>query len=129
MNGFAEAIADGRTGLVFGNSVFLPFHLELLSIWIGKEMSLLASPEIIVDFGEGNGDVSVRESATYTNIVFRRYHDLVHEFGNGKGHVVLHAAEKGADVFNPGNRHYIRIGFAKLRKEITIEHIDDPFEL
>jgi hypothetical protein len=129
MNGFSEAISNGRTGLVLGNSVFLPFHLELLSIWIGKDMSLLASPEFIVDLCEGSADVSLREGASYTNIVFRRYHDLVHEFGSGKGHVVLHATEKGADVFIPQNRHYIRIGFVKHHKEITFEHFKDPFEL
>jgi len=129
MTSFIEAIREGRTGLVFANSLFLPFHLELISIWIGKEMSLLAKPEIIVDLGEDSLDVVLREGVTYTNIVLRRHRDLAHEFGNGKGHVVLYAAEKGSDIFRPENRHYIRISLQKPHKEITFELIDDPYQL
>ncbi|HWQ25575.1 MAG TPA: hypothetical protein VN367_02225 [Chlorobaculum sp.] len=129
MTSFIEVIREGRTGLVFANSLFLPFHFELISIWIGKEMSLLAKPEIIVDLGENSQDVVLREGATYTNIVLRRYRDLAHEFGNGKGHVILYAAEKGSDIFRPENRHYIRISLQKPHKEITFELIEDPYQL
>jgi hypothetical protein len=129
MNGFIDPIRDGRTGLVFSNSLYLPFHLEILSIWIGKEMSLLANPEVIVDLGEESHDVVQRDGTTYTNLVFRRYRDLAHEFGNGKGHVILYAAEKGSDIFKPENRHYIRISFQRPHKEITFEIIEDPFQL
>lgn len=129
MEGFVDAIRQGRRGLVFENSMFLPFRLDILHIWIGKEMSLLSSPEVIVDLCEGNGQIALRESDTWTNVVLHRYRDLVREFGDGKGHVVLYAVEKGADPFVPGNRHYIRIAFGIQEKEISFEIIDDPFQL
>ncbi|NTU92623.1 MAG: hypothetical protein HGB29_03945 [Chlorobiaceae bacterium] len=129
MTGFIDAIDKGAQGLVFGNSMFLPFRLDLLSIWAGKEMSFLSSPEVIVDLCEGNGEVAVREGASWTNIVLRRYRDLAREFGNGKGHVLLYAVEKANDLFVQEHRHYIRIVFSAHEKEISFELIDDPFQL
>ena len=129
MNGFIDAIRNGRKGLVFGNSLFLPFRLDLMSIWVGKEMSLLSSPEVIHDLCEGSRDVAIREENAWTNIVLRRHGDLVRDLGNGKGHVILCAAEKGGDLFRQEQRHYIRIGFASQGKEISFEIIDDPFQL
>jgi hypothetical protein len=129
MKSFVDAIRNGENGIVFENSVFLPFHLELLRVWIGKEMTLISSPECIVDVCPGNGDVAVREGELYTNLVFRRYRDLPRELGHDKGHVILHAAEKGADIFRKENLHYIRLGFQSGQKEIALEVIDDPFLL
>ncbi|NTU91306.1 MAG: hypothetical protein HGB01_05525 [Chlorobiaceae bacterium] len=129
MNGFLEIIQRGTKGLVFENSVFFPFRMQLLTVWLGKEMSLLASPEFIVDLCEGNEDVAIREGDTWTNIVFRRYRDLCREFGNGKGHIILLASEMGADFFTQERRHYIRVAFPSHGKEISFEIIDDPFQL
>jgi hypothetical protein len=129
MKGFIVSIADGKKGLVFGNSVFLPFHLELISVWIGKEMSLLSAPDIVVDLCDDNDDVAVREGCTYTNLVFRKYRDLARDLGNDKCHIVLYAAEKGSDIFPAENRHYIRLEFQLRSKEISLDIIDDPFTL
>lgn len=129
MEGFVESIRNGRRGLVLGNSIYLPFRLDLLSVWIGKEMSMLATPELMVDLCPGNGDVAIREEPGWTNIVFRRYRDLAREFGGGRGHVVLYAAEKGGDLFAPDQRHYIRISFDRDGKDASFEIIDDPFML
>jgi hypothetical protein len=129
MKGFIDAIRQGRKGLVFGNSLFLPFRLDLMSIWVGKEMSLLSSPEVILDLCEGSRDVGIREEDGWTNIVLRRHGDLARDLGNGKGHVILYGAEKGADLFMQDQRHYIRVSIPAKGKETSFEVVDDPFKL
>lgn len=124
-----ETINAGSTGLVFKNSVFLPFHFELISVWVGKEMSFLASPEHYVDFCGCDGDVGIRTGETYTNLIFREYKDLVHEFSKNRGHVVLYCTEKGADLFQKDARHYVKIGFEENSRQTSLELIDDPFDL
>lgn len=124
-----ETIKSGATGLVYKNSVFLPFHFELLSIWVGKEMSLLASPEHYVDFCGCDGDVGIRTGETYTNLIFRQYKDLVKDFSRNRGHVILKCTEKGADIFNKANRHFVKIGFEEDPIRVSMELIDDPFDL
>ncbi|ASQ89920.1 hypothetical protein CHL67_02385 [Prosthecochloris sp. GSB1] len=128
MKGFVRAIQDGETGMVFRNAIYLPFHLEILSVWMGKEMSLLAVPELLTDLTEGNGLIGLREGEWYTNIVFRRSGDLRKELGHEKGHIILHAAEKGSDLFREENRHYIRIGFSD-KHLLRFELVEDPFYL
>ncbi|MDP8306044.1 MAG: hypothetical protein RAO75_06020 [Candidatus Chlorobium antarcticum] len=128
MKSFINAAKNGETGFVIRNSLFLPFHCELLSIWIGKEMSLLSAPDLITDIA--NPDIlGVREVESFTNLVFRKWGDLAKELGHEKGHIILHAAEKGADVFVSGNLHYIRIAFCNRQKEVCFEIIDNPYEL
>jgi hypothetical protein len=124
-----SAIDNKQQGFVVLNSVFLPFHFELISAWIGKEMSLLAKPDMQVDFCQERGSVGVREGETYTNLVFRDHKDLKKEFGHYKGHIVLTVTEKGADIFNPENRHFLQLGFHDDTNTVFIELIDDPFEL
>ncbi|PWW82601.1 MULTISPECIES: hypothetical protein [Prosthecochloris] len=128
MKGFVQAIHDGEKGMIFKNSVYLPFHLELLSVWIGKEMSLLAVPDLLTDFSDGNGHLAIREGEQYTNIVFRKGGDLRKELGRSKGHIILNAAEKGSNIFDEENRHYIKICFAN-RHILDFELIEDPFYL
>ncbi len=128
MKGFVQAIQDGEKGMVFRNSLFLPFHLELLSIWIGKEMSLLAVPDILTDFCNGSNELAVREGSHYTNLVFKKGGDLRKELGHCKGHIILYAAEKHGDIFRPENRHYIKSCFTD-RHIVNLELIDDPFYL
>jgi hypothetical protein len=128
MKSFTAAVSKGEKGFAVHNSVFLPFHCEIISIWIGKEMSLLSVPDEIVDLGDAEV-IGVREGESYTNLVFRKRGDLAKELGNHKGHIILHAAEKGTDIFNAENRHYIKIGFHDHRKELSFEIINDPFEL
>ncbi len=125
---FLESIDKGEKGFVLENSVYLPFHCEMISIWIGKEMSFLASPDKIVDIGD-TATLGIREGETYTNLVFRKWKDLYKEIGHHKGHIIIHAAEKGADVFRSQNLHYIRIGFIDNKRDIAFEIIDDPFLL
>ena len=128
MKSFTAAIRDGETGFAVHNSVFLPFHCEIISIWIGKEMSLLSVPDEITDLGDTEV-IGMREGESYTNLVFRKWGDLTRELGYHKGHIILYAVEKGEDMFNAENRHYIRIGFHDHRKELSFEIVDDPFQL
>ena len=127
--GMLEAIHNGKTGFIRKNSVFLPFHFELISVWVGKEMSLIAAPDQYVDFCSGENQVGIRSGTTYTNLVFRQHKDLVKEFGHYKGHIVLCCAELGADIFDPAQRHFIKIGFRDDTNQIVIEVIEDPFDL
>ncbi|NTV06475.1 MAG: hypothetical protein HGA59_08225 [Chlorobiaceae bacterium] len=128
MKSFLDAVRNGEKGFVVKNAVFLPFHCEIISIWIGKEMSLLATPEMIVDLSESD-ILWLREGDSFTNIVFKKWNDLSKELGRHKGHIILRAAEKGADIFKSENIHYIRIGFTEHQKEIFFEIIDDPYDL
>ncbi len=128
MKGFVQAIRDGEKGLIFRNSVFLPFHLEILSIWVGKEMSLLAVPDVYTDLSDRNGHIAMRTGETYTNIVFRKGGDLRKELGHDKGHIIIQAAEKGADIFRHENRHYIKVCFTN-KHTLEFELVDDPFYL
>ncbi len=125
---FVDAIGKKEMGFAVKNSVFLPFHLEMISIWIGKEMSLLAVPELMVDFCN-TPDIGIREGKSYTNLVFRKWKNFQHELGHQKGHIIILAAEKGADLFDRQNLHYIRISFRDDRKELEFELIDNPFDL
>jgi len=128
MKSFIAAVRNGETGFAIGNSVYLPFHCEIISIWIGKEMSLISAPDMISDLT--NPDViSIREGESFTNLVFRKWGDLSRELGNHKGHIILHAAEKGDDIFKSENLHYIRMGFHDHKKELSFKIIDDPFRL
>jgi hypothetical protein len=128
MKSFVAAIRNGQTGFAVRNSVFLPFHCEIINIWIGKEMSLLSVPDQITDLGDAEL-IGVREGEYYTNLVFRKWGDLSKELGHRKGHIILHAAEKGEDIFKCENLHYIKIGFHDHQKELTFEIVNDPFEL
>ncbi|RXK82166.1 hypothetical protein EST62_11435 [Chlorobaculum sp. 24CR] len=128
MKSFVTAIRNGQTGFAVRNSVFLPFHCEIISIWIGKEMSLLSVPDQITDLGDAE-QISVREGESYTNLVFRKWGDLAKELGNHKGHIILHATEKGEDIFREENRCYIKIGFHDHRKELSFDIVNNPFEL
>ncbi len=47
MKSFIAAVRNGEKGFVIKNSVFLPFHCKGITIWIGKEMSLLSTPDQI----------------------------------------------------------------------------------
>jgi len=128
MKSFIAAINNGEEGFYVHNSVFLPFHCEIISIWIGKEMSLLSVPDLIADLTDAE-TIGIREGASYTNVVFRKRGDLVRELGHHKGHIIIHAAEKGADIFKSENRRYIKIRFRDHQKELMFEIIDDPFDL
>jgi len=124
-----QAIKAGATGLLCKNSIFLPFHLELISIWIGKDMSLVARPDVLTDFSDAKGDIHIREGETYTNLVFPHHKELKKEYGHFKGHVILYGAEKGADIFDEKQRHYVRLSFNDDTMNIQMELIDDPFYL
>jgi hypothetical protein len=128
MRSFVEAIRKDIRGHVIKNSVFLPFHCELISIWIGKEMSFVSAPELIVDLCD-TGEIAIREGETYTNLVFRKWNNLGKELGNQKGHIILHSAEKGADIFLRENLRYIRISFHDQHDSLSFEIIDNPLDL
>ncbi len=128
MKSFIAAIKNEEKGFVIKNSVFLPFHCEIITIWIGKEMSLLSAPDLITDVTDAEV-LGVREGDFYTNLVFRKWSDLPKELGHNKGHIILRAAEKGADIFKVENLHYIRIGFQDHKKELSFEIIDNPYDL
>jgi hypothetical protein len=128
MKSFTTAINNGEHGFFVKNSVFLPFHCEIISIWIGKEMSLISTPDVITDMGD-HSVLSIREGECYTNLVFRKWNDLSKELGHHKGHIILHAVEKGIDIFCKENHHYIRIGFHDHTKELSLEVVDNPFNL
>jgi hypothetical protein len=126
---FRQAIESEETGFLIKNSIFLPFHFELLSVWIGKDMSLVSKHDLITDFSEGNSDVHIRESDSFTNLVFVAHKDLKREYGHYKGHIILYCTEKGSDVFDINNRHYIKLSFHDDTNKVYLETIDDPFYL
>ncbi len=127
------AIQSLREQEVFGfvrqNSIYLPLHFELISAWVGKEMSMVAKPDRLVDFCLPQHAVGIREGKSYTNLVFRDHKDLRREFGHYKGHVILSVWEKDADIFNPEGHHYLKLGFHVDSDKVFIELIDDPFDL
>ena len=124
-----QAIEAGDNGFLIKNSIFLPFHIELISIWIGKDMSLLSKPDIITDFCDKNCDIQIREGDSYTNLVFKRHKELKKEYGHYKGHIILYGAEKGANIFDEERRHYIKLSFHDDTNNVYMELIDDPFDL
>ena len=128
MKSFLAAVKNGELGFVIKNSLFLPFHCEIITIWIGKEMSLLSTPDLIADLCDPDV-LAMREGDSYTNLVFRKRSDLHKELGHHKGHFILRAAEKGGDIFNKENLHYIRMRFVDHNNQISFEIIDDPFDL
>jgi len=128
MKSFIDAIKAEEKGFVIKNSVFLPFHCEIITIWLGKEMSLLSTPNLITDLTDGEV-LGVREGEFYTNLVFRKWSDLRKELGHHKGHIILRAAEKGVDIFRLENLHYIRISFHDHLKNLSFEIIDNPYDL
>jgi hypothetical protein len=128
MKSFIDAINAEEKGFVIKNSVFLPFHCEIITIWLGKEMSLLSTPNLITDLTDGEV-LGVREGEFYTNLVFRKWSDLRKELGHHKGHIILRAAEKGVDIFRLENLHYIRISFHDHLKNLSFEIIDNPYDL
>ncbi len=128
MKSFVDAIDHEKHGFCIKNSLFLPFHCEIITIWLGKEMSLLATPEVIIDLADTEV-LGIREGESYTNLVFRKWGDLAKELSRHKGHIILHAAEKGADIFNKEALFYIKIHFGEARRDIFFELVDDPFDL
>jgi len=124
-----QSIESGDTGLLIKNSIFLPFHLELLSVWIGKDMSLIAKPDVLTDFSDDKGDIHIREGEGYTNLCFCHHKELKKEYGRFKGHVILYGTEKGADIFDETRRHYIQLSFNDDTNNVQMELIDDPFYL
>jgi len=126
---FKNAMDTGLTGFLVKNSIFLPFHLELLSVWVGKDMSLVSKPDVITDFGSKKSEIHIREGESYTNLVFLTHKELKREYGNYKGHIILFCTEKGDDVFDESQRHYIKLSFHDDTNNVYLELIDDPFEL
>ena len=124
-----QAIEAGDKGLLIKNSIFLPFHIELLSVWVGKDMSLVSRPDLFTDFSEKKGDIHIREGESYTNLVFASHKELKKEYGHYKGHIILFGAEKGADIFDENRRHYIKLSFHDDTNNVYMELIDDPFDL
>lgn len=124
-----QSLDNGEKGFLIKNSIFLPFHFELLSVWIGKDMSLVARPEVFTDFSEKKGDVLIRMGPNYTNLVFGNHKELKKEYGNYKGHIILLVAERGADIFAADQRHYIKLSFHDDTENVYMELIDDPFDL
>jgi len=118
-----------QKGFLIKNSIFLPFHLELLSVWIGKDMSLVSKPDVITDFSDKKGDLHIREGENYTNLIFVNHKELKREYGNYKGHIILFCTEKGDDIFDKTRRHYIKLSFHDDTNNVYMELIDDPFEL
>jgi hypothetical protein len=43
--------------------------------------------------------------------------------------MIIHAAEKDADLFRSENLHYTRMSFKDNRKEVELEIIDNLFDL
>ncbi|NQV42834.1 MAG: hypothetical protein HQ506_10805 [Candidatus Marinimicrobia bacterium] len=124
-----QAVEQKETGFLIKNSIFLPFHFELLSVWIGKDMSMVSKPDLLTDFSERNGDVHIRESESFTNLIFVSHKDLKREYGHYKGHIILFCTEKDADIFDTHNRHYIKLSFHDDTDSVYMEIIDDPFYL
>ncbi|NTV99375.1 MAG: hypothetical protein HGA70_09450 [Chlorobiaceae bacterium] len=110
------------------NSVYLPLHCEIIRIWRAKVMSLLSAPETMVGFCDA-GDIGMRQRRACTNHVFRKWRGIKREVGHQKGHVIINASEKVADLFRSENLHYIRISFEDDRKELEFELIGNPFDL
>jgi hypothetical protein len=52
MKSFSVALSKGEEGFAVHDSVYLSFHCEIISIRIGKEMSLLSVPDLIIDPGD-----------------------------------------------------------------------------
>ena len=124
-----QAIKDKKKGFLIKNSIFLPFHLELLSVWIGKDMSLVSKPDLITDFSDKKGDLYIREGESYTNLIFINHKELKREYGHYKGHIILFCTEKGDDIFDKTRCHYIKLSFHDDTNNVYMELIDDPFEL
>lgn len=124
-----QSIEAGDKGFLVKNSIFLPFHFELISIWIGKDMSLVSRPDILTDFSDNNGELYVREGESYTNLIFPHHKELKKEYGHYKGHVIINCTEKGADIFNKDNRHYIKLSFHDDTNNVYMEMTDDPLSL
>ena len=124
-----QAVQDGDKGLLIKNSVYLPFHMELLSVWIGKDMSMVSTPDVLTDFSSGHGELHVREGDSYTNLIFVHHKDLKKEYGHYKGHIILYAVEKGEDIFATKNRHFVKLSFHDDTDNIYLELLDDPFSL
>ncbi len=124
-----QAIEAGEKGFLIKNSIFLPFHIEILSVWIGKDMSLISRPDVLTDFSDSKGDVQIREGDTYTNIVFVKHKELKKEYGHYKGHIILFGAEKGRDIFDKNERHFIKLSFHDDTDNVYMELIDNPLDL
>ncbi|MCF7822637.1 MAG: hypothetical protein K9N35_00545 [Candidatus Marinimicrobia bacterium] len=124
-----QAIEAKESGFLIKNSIFLPFHIELLSVWVGKDMSLVSRPDLLTDFSGSSADIHIREGASYTNLIFPHHKELKKEYGNFKGHIILYGSEKGADIFDKKRRHYVKLSFDDDTFNVSMEMIDDPFYL
>ncbi len=124
-----QSIDAQDKGFLVKNSIFLPFHIDLISVWIGKDMSLLSKPDVLTDFSDQKGDIHLREGESYTNLIFVHHKELKKEYGHYKGHIILYGTEKGADIFDPARRHYIKLSFHDDTNNVYMELIDDPFDL
>jgi len=124
-----QAIDAEEKGFLIQNSIFLPFHIELLSVWVGKDMSLLSKPDVLTDFSDKKGDLHINTGESYTNLVFVRHKDLKKEYGHYKGHIILFGTELGADIFDETQRHFIKLSLHDDTNNVYMELIDDPFDL
>lgn len=124
-----QSIEAKENGFLIKNSIFLPFHLELLSVWVGKDMSLVSRPDVFTDFAGNKSNIHIREGKTYTNLVFVNHKELKREYGHYKGHIILFCTEKGDDIFDKTKRHYLKLSFHDDTNNVYMELIDDPFEL
>jgi len=103
-------------------------HTVILKL---KELDIdsMTPLEALKKLSELKGDIHIREGTTYTNLILADHKDLKKEYGHFKGHVILYATEKGADLFDEKRRHYVKLSFNDDSHNVQMELIDDPFYL
>ena len=120
-----EALAETKQGFVYGNKILLPFRMHLLGIWIGHDMSFISSPDKYVDFLPGSREIGYKEYDSFTEIVFRKHHNLSKEFGKHKGHVTLFCCESKSDPFTTSDHLYVKLCFRDDTNGVKLQLSDE----
>jgi len=117
----AACLAAGRQGFTMGNRVSVPFRAELISILIGKQHSMLASPDLLTDFSPSQRHVVVVEKPSRMDLYFQGHDSLQQELGHWRGTLIITCCEAGNDIFDPASHLRLVLTFRDDDPRVKIE--------
>jgi hypothetical protein len=96
----SEALEQNLHGYTIGRRLSLPFHADLISIIVGKQISHFGGPDVITDFSPSQNEVLAVVHENRTDLYFEKYSSLQSELGHWKGTLIITCCGDSDDLFD-----------------------------
>ncbi len=115
MSTVKQALEQKKNGIYYNNRIILPFKCEFLKI-IFEDLN-------ITDFSRSSKEVEIIEHENFTDVYFKRYHDLQQELSKYES-IKLIICEKNDDIFD-FNKHIKLLLYLENEHIVRIELPDE----